>query len=83
MTGRPPFGRVENITSQGELFVYPSDTAVPLHCVDLPLLLRNQSSLLAFTIPKNWKPGAGVSIVGTHIDSPNLRVYLPLSGHSR
>ncbi|KIJ70193.1 hypothetical protein HYDPIDRAFT_77532 [Hydnomerulius pinastri MD-312] len=35
---------------------------------------RNQSSLLAFTIPPNWKPGAGVSIVATHIDSPNLRV---------
>ncbi|KAH0840038.1 peptidase M18 [Lanmaoa asiatica] len=35
---------------------------------------RNQSSLLAFTIPPNWKPGAGVSIVATHVDSPNLRV---------
>ncbi|KAH7887840.1 peptidase M18 [Phlebopus sp. FC_14] len=37
-------------------------------------LTRNQSSLLAFTIPPNWKPGAGVSIVATHVDSPNLRV---------
>ena len=35
---------------------------------------RNQSSLLAFTIPQQWKPGTGVSIVATHIDSPNLRV---------
>ncbi|KAF8558871.1 peptidase M18, aminopeptidase I [Imleria badia] len=35
---------------------------------------RNQSSLLAFTIPSNWKPGAGVSIVATHVDSPNLRI---------
>ncbi|KIK99260.1 hypothetical protein PAXRUDRAFT_822952 [Paxillus rubicundulus Ve08.2h10] len=35
---------------------------------------RNQSSLLAFTIPPNWKPGMGVSIVATHVDSPNLRV---------
>ncbi|KAI1796287.1 aspartyl aminopeptidase [Ganoderma leucocontextum] len=35
---------------------------------------RNQSALLAFTIPQDWKPGAGVSIVATHIDSPNLRV---------
>ncbi|KAG6378832.1 peptidase M18 [Boletus reticuloceps] len=35
---------------------------------------RNQSSLLAFTIPPNWKPGTGVSIVATHVDSPNLRV---------
>ncbi|KAI0660886.1 aspartyl aminopeptidase [Cubamyces menziesii] len=35
---------------------------------------RNQSALLAFTVPQNWQPGAGVSIVATHIDSPNLRV---------
>jgi aspartyl aminopeptidase len=35
---------------------------------------RNQASLLAFTIPPNWKPGTGVSIVATHVDSPNLRV---------
>ncbi|KAF8505581.1 aspartyl aminopeptidase [Russula emetica] len=42
---------------------------------------RNQSSLLAFTIPKNWRPGAGVSIVGTHVDSPNLRIR-PISKRS-
>lgn len=35
---------------------------------------RNQSALLAFTIPQKWKQGAGVSIVATHVDSPNLRV---------
>ncbi|KAI0069151.1 aspartyl aminopeptidase [Artomyces pyxidatus] len=35
---------------------------------------RNQSSLLAFTIPQKWQPGAGVSIVATHVDSPNLRI---------
>jgi aspartyl aminopeptidase len=35
---------------------------------------RNQSSLVAFTVPKNFKPGAGVSIVATHTDSPNLRI---------
>jgi len=35
---------------------------------------RNQSSLLAFTIPPSWKPGTGVSIVATHVDSPNLRI---------
>ncbi|PSR71774.1 hypothetical protein PHLCEN_2v12275, partial [Hermanssonia centrifuga] len=35
---------------------------------------RNQSALLAFTLPQKWKPGAGLSIVATHIDSPNLRV---------
>ena len=38
--------------------------------------LSNQSALLAFTIPKGWKQGAGLSIVATHIDSPNLRVGL-------
>ncbi|KAF8484954.1 aspartyl aminopeptidase [Russula ochroleuca] len=44
-------------------------------------LTRNQSSLLAFTIPQNWQPGAGVSIVGTHVDSPNLRIR-PISKRS-
>ncbi|KAI0303216.1 aspartyl aminopeptidase [Russula brevipes] len=42
---------------------------------------RNQSSLLAFTIPQGWQPGAGVSIVGTHVDSPNLRIR-PISKRS-
>ncbi|EIN10728.1 aspartyl aminopeptidase [Punctularia strigosozonata HHB-11173 SS5] len=37
-------------------------------------LCRNQSALLAFTLPKEWKAGAGLSIVATHVDSPNLRV---------
>jgi len=37
---------------------------------------RNQSSLLAFTVPRKWHAGSGVSIVGTHVDSPNLRVHL-------
>ncbi|KZT71588.1 aspartyl aminopeptidase [Daedalea quercina L-15889] len=35
---------------------------------------RNQSCILAFTVPQKWKPGGGVSIVATHVDSPNLRV---------
>ncbi|KAH9940573.1 aspartyl aminopeptidase [Amylocystis lapponica] len=35
---------------------------------------RNQSALLAFTLPQKWQPGTGLSIVATHIDSPNLRV---------
>lgn len=43
---------------------------------------RNQSALLAFTIPKGWKQGAGLSIVATHIDSPNLRVR-PVSKKSK
>ncbi|GJJ07206.1 hypothetical protein Clacol_001406 [Clathrus columnatus] len=42
---------------------------------------RNQVALLAFTLPSNWKSGAGVSIVATHIDSPNLRVR-PISKKS-
>ncbi|KZV69191.1 aspartyl aminopeptidase [Peniophora sp. CONT] len=43
---------------------------------------RNQSALLAFTLPASWQPGAGVSIVATHIDSPNLRVR-PVSKRSK
>jgi len=38
---------------------------------------RNQTSLLAFTLPRNWSKtstGIGLSIVATHIDSPNLRI---------
>ncbi|KAF8341629.1 aspartyl aminopeptidase [Cantharellus anzutake] len=35
---------------------------------------RNQSSLIALTVPIGFKPGSGVSIVGTHTDSPNLRI---------
>ncbi|KAI9448226.1 aspartyl aminopeptidase [Lactarius indigo] len=42
---------------------------------------RNQSSLLAFTVPRKWRPGSGVSIVGTHVDSPNLRIR-PVSKRS-
>ncbi|CAE6522513.1 unnamed protein product [Rhizoctonia solani] len=38
---------------------------------------RNQSSLIAFTIPKGWKKGAGLSIVATHTDSPCLRASSP------
>ncbi|EJF61312.1 aspartyl aminopeptidase [Dichomitus squalens LYAD-421 SS1] len=43
---------------------------------------RNQAALVAFTIPQGWTPGAGVSIVATHIDSPNLRVR-PVSKKSK
>ncbi|RDB22654.1 Aspartyl aminopeptidase [Hypsizygus marmoreus] len=35
---------------------------------------RNQAALVAFTIPAEWKHGAGLSIVATHVDSPNLKV---------
>ncbi|KAJ7068169.1 aspartyl aminopeptidase [Mycena amicta] len=35
---------------------------------------RNQAALIAFHLPSNWKPGAGVSMVATHVDSPNIRV---------
>ncbi|KIK65369.1 hypothetical protein GYMLUDRAFT_38817 [Collybiopsis luxurians FD-317 M1] len=35
---------------------------------------RNQSTIVAFTTPHNWKQGCGLSVVGTHIDSPNLRI---------
>lgn len=43
---------------------------------------RNQSSLLAFVIPKGYAQGSGVSIVATHTDSPNLRVR-PVSKRSK
>ncbi|KAJ7638717.1 peptidase M18 [Roridomyces roridus] len=35
---------------------------------------RNQAALVAFTLPRNWKHGTGVSVVATHVDSPNLKV---------
>ena len=38
------------------------------------MIYSNQSAVLAFTLPPRWKAGTGVSIVATHIDSPNLRV---------
>ncbi|KZW04133.1 aspartyl aminopeptidase [Exidia glandulosa HHB12029] len=43
---------------------------------------RQQSALLAFTTPTNFKPGTGVSVVATHIDSPNLRVR-PVSARTK
>ncbi|KAF8631519.1 hypothetical protein AX15_002279 [Amanita polypyramis BW_CC] len=35
---------------------------------------RNQVALVAFTLPHQWDQGTGLSIVATHVDSPNLRV---------
>ncbi|KAF8316850.1 aspartyl aminopeptidase, partial [Clavulina sp. PMI_390] len=35
---------------------------------------RNQASIVAFTVPSGFKPGNGISIVGTHTDSPNLKL---------
>lgn len=35
---------------------------------------RNQSAVVAFTVPKRWAPGGGISMVATHIDTCNLRV---------
>jgi len=43
---------------------------------------RNQAALLAFTIPLKWKEGTGVSIVATHVDSPNLKIR-PVSKRSQ
>ncbi|KAJ7283752.1 aspartyl aminopeptidase [Mycena rebaudengoi] len=43
---------------------------------------RNQASLVAFTLPQKWRAGAGVSIVATHVDSPNLKVR-PVSKRSK
>ncbi|KAF9469097.1 aspartyl aminopeptidase [Collybia nuda] len=43
---------------------------------------RNQAALVAFTLPSKWKHGSGLSIVATHVDSPNLRVR-PISKRSK
>ncbi|EKM80377.1 hypothetical protein AGABI1DRAFT_113568 [Agaricus bisporus var. burnettii JB137-S8] len=43
---------------------------------------RNQAALVAFTLPKKWAPGAGLSIVATHVDSPNLKIR-PISKRSK
>jgi len=43
---------------------------------------RNQAALIAFTLPQNWQHGSGLSIVATHVDSPNLKVR-PISKRSK
>ncbi|PPQ64708.1 hypothetical protein CVT24_008335 [Panaeolus cyanescens] len=43
---------------------------------------RNQAALIAFTLPQKWQPGAGLSVVATHVDSPNLRVR-PISKRTK
>ncbi|EPY50371.1 aspartyl aminopeptidase Aap1 [Schizosaccharomyces cryophilus OY26] len=37
-------------------------------------VVRNQSSIVAFSVGGKWKPGNGFSIVATHTDSPTLRL---------
>lgn len=67
MTGRRTSKLAASTTSQGDrnmINVYS----------DPDLLRRNQASLVAFTLPQKWRQGAGVSIVATHVDSPNLKV---------
>jgi len=35
---------------------------------------RNKSTLVAFTIGSDYKPGSGFKIIGSHTDSPNLKI---------
>ncbi|RXW14396.1 hypothetical protein EST38_g11454 [Candolleomyces aberdarensis] len=44
--------------------------------------VRNQAALVAFTLPQTWKQGAGLSIVATHVDSPNLKIR-PISKRTK
>ena len=43
---------------------------------------RNQSSIIAFVKPKNFKQGNGFTIMGAHTDSPCFRVK-PISKQSK
>ncbi|KAF8192487.1 aspartyl aminopeptidase [Pholiota molesta] len=43
---------------------------------------RNQAALVAFTLPQKWKEGSGLSIVATHVDSPNLKIR-PISKRTK
>ncbi|KTW26130.1 hypothetical protein T552_03024 [Pneumocystis carinii B80] len=37
-------------------------------------ITRNTSSLIAFSIGKEWRPGGPIALAGAHTDSPTLRI---------
>lgn len=82
MSGKKKSRLVANIISPGKSNCSCQRVQVfklHLHAYRLP---RNQAALIAFTLPQKWQPGAGLSIVATHVDSPNLRVR-PISKRTK
>jgi hypothetical protein len=72
---------ISSLVANTILFGVPSRAPVKRSYMFSSWLHRNQAALLAFTLPENWQSGSGLSIVATHVDSPNLRIR-PMSKKS-